>query len=107
MRFLMAVVSLLALSACEAILGAEGVTTLATGKTMSDHVVSVVSGKNCSSVRANNGQNFCVEDDVPPPQNIYCYPTLGSVTCYDRPDPHKGRYRTLGDNDTSLSHQKY
>jgi len=107
MRFIMIVALLPALGACEAIAGAEGATTVVTGKTMSDHFISVVSGKHCSSIRANNGQNFCEEDDIPSPQNVYCYPTLGSVTCYDRPDPHKGRYRMMGDNDTSLPQQKY
>jgi hypothetical protein len=33
---------------------------------------------------------------------VYCYRTLGKVTCYDRPDPHKGRHRRVGNNDHNL-----
>lgn len=71
----------------------EAASTMGTSKTMTDHVISVTSGKNCSSVRREKGLTYCEEDQLqPPPTSRHCYRTLGSVTCYDRPDPYEGRY---------------
>jgi hypothetical protein len=36
---------------------------------------------------------YCEEDEVTIKQNLFCYKTLASVTCYDRPDPNPGRRR--------------
>ncbi len=102
MRSFVVIAFLILLASCEAVLGVESVSTMATGKPLSDHVISAVSGKDCSTVRTQTGQNYCVEDDIPPRQNIFCYRTLGKVTCYDKPDPYKGRHQLLGDNSTSL-----
>ena len=75
----------------------EGISTLTTEKPLSDHVVSLASGKNCSSIRREQGFAYCAEDEVkPPPHNAWCYPTLGSVTCYDSPDPYNGRQTRVG-----------
>lgn len=89
------------LASCEAIIGAEAVPTMATGKPLSDHVISMVSGKDCSYIRTQTGQNYCVEDDIPPHQNIFCYRTIGDVTCYNQRDPHHGRQELMGENQTS------
>lgn len=71
----------------------EAASTMATSKPLTDHVISVTSGKNCSSVRREKGMTYCEEDELKPaPTNRHCYRTLGSVTCYDRPDPYEGRY---------------
>jgi hypothetical protein len=69
-------------------LGVEGVTVIGTGKTISDHVVSFTSGKNCSTVRKNTGRHYCEEDEVTTPEEVYCYNTLGNVSCYAQPAPH-------------------
>ena len=74
-------------------------TVVGTDKTLIDHIISVSSGKNCSSVQLEKGDYFCEEDEPKVTQNIYCYKTLANVTCYDRPDPHKGGYKKVGVND--------
>ena len=82
--------------------GVEGGVVIATDKTLSDHIISLSSGKDCSTVRREKGLSYCKEDEVFIQQNIFCYETLGSVTCYERPDPHKGRHQKLGDNSHNL-----
>lgn len=37
-----------------------------------------------------------------PAQDIYCYRTLGEITCYDRPDPYNGGQRKVGGNDHNM-----
>ena len=69
-------------------MGIDGVTVVTTGKTISDHVVSYMSGKNCSTVRRKTGQNFCEEDDLSTPEEIYCYNSLGNVNCFASPQPY-------------------
>ena len=66
---------------------------IGTDKTMSDHIISFTSGKNCSSLRPEKDLTFCEEDEPQIKQNIYCYRTLATVKCYDRPDPNPGRQR--------------
>lgn len=100
------VAAIAVLNSCAVIPGAaqvEGAFLVGTEKTLTDHVISLSSGKDCSSVRREKGLTYCVEDegDVMP-KNMYCYKTLGRVTCYDRPDPYDGRRKRLGDNDHNL-----
>lgn len=74
--------------------GAIG-TTVVSGKTPLDHVLSLVSGKDCSLRRRRQGLTYCLEDEPPPPAGIVCYRTLGDVACYDRPDPFSSRQRAV------------
>ncbi len=76
--------------------GIQGVTVIGTGKTIVDHVVSMTSGKNCSTLRRDTGRTYCEEDEVAVPDEVYCYNTLGNVTCYSRPAPHGEEQNTLG-----------
>ena len=78
------------------LLGVNGASVIGTGKTIADHVVSFASGKNCSSVRKNTGRHYCEEDEVAVPDNVFCYTTLGDITCYDRPAPSGESKRTIG-----------
>ncbi len=99
MFFIAALVMLAAVSGCANIpvfAEAEGVSAVLTKKTVTDHIVSLSSGKNCSSARVDRGQSYCVEDEINPPPKVYCYRTLGSVSCYDRPDPYNGGQKALG-----------
>ena len=77
-------------------MGLEGAAVLSTGKTISDHIVSFSTGKNCSTVRKNIGQHYCEEDEVENPDEVFCYNTLGNVTCYASPAPHGETQRHLG-----------
>ena len=78
------------------LLGVNGVSVVGTGKTITDHVVSFTTGKNCSTVRKNTGRHYCEEDEVAAPENVFCYTTLGDVSCYDRPAPPRERKRIIG-----------
>ena len=77
-------------------LGIAGAAVLSTGKTISDHIVSFSTGKNCSTVRKNIGQHYCEEDEVENLDEVFCYNTLGNVTCYASPAPHGETQRHLG-----------
>jgi len=74
------------------LLFAEAVTVINTDKTIADQVASLVSGKDCSTLRWSDGGVYCrewyVNDPVVP--TLYCYRTLGEITCYDRPSSSPG-----------------
>lgn len=97
---LILVMAIAPLAGCVAAIGAGSVA--ATNKTPIDHVVSLLSGKDCSIVRQHQGLTYCVEDEVTPDVRVHCYPTLGEVTCYDRPHPFPGRQREMGDEVVAL-----
>ena len=105
MRIFALLACLAFLGGCSAIPGyaqVEGLFVVGTDKTMEDHVVSLVSGKNCSLIRTEKDQTYCEEDEPVIKQNIFCYRTLATVTCYDRPDPNPGR-RRVDLNDHNLA----
>ena len=81
---------------------AELLSIVGTKKTITDHVISLASGKNCSAVRRERGLHYCEEDVPSVKPNIYCYKTIGRVTCYDRPDPNTNGGRVLGNNTHNL-----
>ena len=75
----------------------EAVSYLATGKIMEDHVASLFTGKNCSLGRKLSGEGkYCMttlelERANRPDwsvQKVYCYQSLATPTCYNRPSPH-------------------
>jgi hypothetical protein len=72
-------------------------TTAATGKTPVDHVVSLVTGKDCSVLRNRQGLTYCREDEPTMPIGVICYRSLGDVACYDRRDPYNGGERPVVD----------
>jgi hypothetical protein len=87
-------VVLVVLGGCSAIPGfaqLEAATVIGTDKTIGDHMISLSSGKNCSSIRKEKGLTYCEEDEPVIKQNIFCYKTLATVTYYDRPDPRRQR----------------
>ena len=62
---------------------------MGTDKTLSDHWVSYNTGKDCSTVRVEQGRTYCREDEPNPIPVVHCYQTLGDVTCYSQPDPSR------------------
>ncbi|HMA50684.1 MAG TPA: hypothetical protein VKP60_13080 [Magnetospirillaceae bacterium] len=64
---------------------ADGVSIMATSKTVEDHVVGWVSDQDCSVIRASHGGDYCVSKAQPPKMLLtsYCYRTLAKTTCYD------------------------
>jgi len=91
-----------ALSGCGTFILAEGASTMMSGKPASDHIVSWMSGKDCSVVRTERGLSYCVEDEVKITPKVFCYQTLGSVSCYNRPDPRRSPDELMGQNDYNL-----
>lgn len=95
MRALFVVGGLLFVSACTAlappVATVEGVSAVLTGKPLSDRLISIASGKNCSTVRRTTGRTYCVEDEINPAPRVWCYKSIGRVNCYDRPDPSRRR----------------
>ncbi len=90
------IIALMLLSGCSGYGIAEVISTTTTGKTIPDHLVSVGSGKHCSTARYQNGLTYCKEDEKNLKQtHLYCYPTLGRATCYDRPDPFDPRNQRM------------
>jgi hypothetical protein len=71
-------------------------------KTIGDHILSYVSGKDCSTVRRNLGRTYCVEDEPNPILRVFCYPAIGMVTCYDTPDPRRQPFEKVGRSDHNL-----
>ena len=97
-RILVICASLLGLSACGgevglAMFAASTASFIHTDKTMVDHAVSYSTDRDCSILYMANDENYCKPAVPIEPgqvaymaQALYCYRTLGGVTCYDRPD---------------------
>ena len=87
--------ALLVLSGCAShippgVAAIDPVTVIATDKTVIDHVTGWATGEDCSSVRAEQGGHWCVQpyENDPVTQPLYCYRTLGNVSCYAQPSNH-------------------
>jgi hypothetical protein len=105
MRLAILIAGLMLLAGCAVFPPAaivNGASLVGSEKTVGDHIMSYVSGKDCSTVRSNLGRTYCVEDEPNPIPRVFCYPTIGKVTCYDRPDPRRQPYEKVGRNDHNL-----
>jgi hypothetical protein len=69
---------------------------MATKKTLTDHIVSYQTGKDCSTVRVEEGRTYCREDEPNPLPTVNCYQTLGDVMCYAKPDPSRSPDDAIG-----------
>jgi hypothetical protein len=90
--------SLLGLSACGGevglmVMGASMATLIHTDKTVVDHAVGFSTDRDCSVLYLARDEDYCKPlEPVEPSQvaymsaALYCYRTLGGVSCYDRPD---------------------
>ena len=102
-RFTTLFVILLGVSACEsaagnvalAVLGADMTSIMYTDKTLLDHGVGALTGKDCSLLNVEKNQPHCREwaEQDESFVMLYCYPTLGRQECYVHPLPNRqGRY---------------
>ena len=66
-------------------------------------MISYSSGKDCSYVNVELGRRYCKEDEPDIRPQVFCYNTLGSATCYDRPNPNANGQRENGNNDHNLA----
>lgn len=84
-----------ALPAAAVYAGVEGISLNHTDKLMSDHVVSAVTGQDCSFLKYKNSGIYCrsaaeiAEQAAKERRDLsgFCYRRRGMVTCYDSPDP--------------------
>jgi len=85
----LASIAMLTLSGCTSnFLIGDAVSTIATDKTVGDHIVSFISRKDCSTIRQEQGLTYCKEDAPDPSKapKTHCYRELGKVTCYKEED---------------------
>jgi hypothetical protein len=72
----------------------EGVALNQTGKTVSDHLVSAVTGEDCSVLRYTKNGKYCLTDAeiaqdlarLHRPYEGTCYQVRGNVACYKQAD---------------------
>lgn len=74
----------------------SAISMIATNKTIPDHVLSQVLNKDCAASRVVDGVSKICLDENPPTTvaqaaQTYCYRTLGTITCYNSPDPYAAR----------------
>ncbi len=72
--------------------GASLVSLAYTDKTLTDHAASRALKEDCSVLHLTDNEPYCQEFPEPDTRmatlaaSLYCYRTLGGVSCYDRPD---------------------
>ena len=72
----------------------EGVSLNASGKTVSDHLISGITGDDCSVLRYTKNGKYCLSDAeiaaeqarLHRPYDGTCYKVRGNVACYDQAD---------------------
>ncbi len=72
--------------AAGAVAGADAASVAVFGRGIVDGGVSAVTGKDCSIVRLDRGQNYCAPRERLPAEPLFCSQTLGTVTCWSNPD---------------------
>jgi hypothetical protein len=73
-----------------AIMGADAITQVASGRSITGNVIHAFTGKDCVPMNVLSGKPMCPEENETPAkeeQPIYCYRTLGQVDCHAEPDP--------------------
>ncbi|HTH16419.1 MAG TPA: hypothetical protein VL974_07185 [Magnetospirillum sp.] len=75
----------------------EVLSVINTKKTLGDHVATWITGKDCSTPRAEREGVWCVDwpDPPPPPQQVYCYASIARPSCYAQPY-NQGNDRLIG-----------
>ncbi|WP_215907492.1 hypothetical protein [Thalassospira marina] len=82
------------LTATQWYIALDVVSIINTDKTIVDHIVSMSTGRDCSTVRSSMGEPYCKTDPIPEPP-LYCYRSLAAVTCYATPDPYNTGKRPI------------
>lgn len=75
----------------------EMLSVINTKKTLGDHVATWITGKDCSTLRAQREGVWCVDWPGPPapPQQVYCYASLAKPSCFAQPY-NEGNDRLIG-----------
>lgn len=74
-----------------ALTGASVASYAATGKSLSGHAVHSMTGRDCDTLNLLVAKPLCTPEqptvEVADSEPVYCYHTLGQVTCHRVPDP--------------------
>ncbi|MBI5163365.1 MAG: hypothetical protein HY985_05630 [Magnetospirillum sp.] len=75
----------------------EALSLINTQKTITDHIATLVTGRDCSTPRAQREGVWCVDwpGAPPPPPQVYCYQSLARPSCYSQPY-NEGNDRLIG-----------
>ena len=68
-----------------AVVGTAAGSVAAIGRTPVDAVISLVSGKDCSAVRLEQGKTYCRPVEPKPQPPVFCSRSLGVVNCWTDP----------------------
>jgi hypothetical protein len=71
-----------------------------------DAVWSVLTGKDCSVVRLDQGKTYCRPVEPPPPPPPYCTRSLGVVDCWADPSKVPGIGPNVADGPRTLNPQQ-
>lgn len=72
-------------------------------RTPADALYSLVTGRDCSVVRLDQGKQYCRPEESKPQPQPYCTHSLGSVNCWLDPATVPGHPRGIADGPTSLT----
>ncbi len=110
-RLLMMVVMLAVLAGCA--VPPEQLATAAVGVSVGsiaviqrspfDAVYSVLSGKDCSIVRLDQGKSYCRPVEPPPEPPPYCTRSLGTANCWQNPASLPDHPPSWGDGPSTLT----
>jgi hypothetical protein len=73
-----------------AMMGADAVTQIASGRSIAGNVIHAFTGKDCVPMNALAGKPICPDENAAAAKEeapVYCYRTLGQVDCHAEPDP--------------------
>jgi hypothetical protein len=84
---------------------AEITSLINTQKTITDHILSAASGRDCSTIRAKDEGVYCIDKNKmkgPKKPEVYCYRTLADVNCYADHGGYDARKLPIGLSEKEL-----
>ena len=90
------------LTATAAAAGTAG-SVAAIGRTPVDAVISLVTGKDCSVVRLDQGKTYCRPVEPKPEPPAFCTRSLGVVNCWQDPENLADRPAGVADGPATLT----
>ena len=105
------ILCLLGLSGCTwpadaiatAVIGTSAGSVAAFGRTPPDVVISLISGKDCSAVRLEQGKTYCKPTEPKPEPQPFCTRTLGAVNCWKDPATLPNQPTQVADGPSTLT----
>ncbi len=83
--------------------GANVISVTTIQRSPADAVYSLVTGKDCSIVRLDEGKTYCRPVEPPPEPPAFCTRGLGAVTCWADPATVPGNPHGVADGPTGLT----